>query len=347
MVNRRMQAKVNYLTEDSLQGKRDYRRNVAVIGAGYWGKNLIRNYYELNTLHTVCETNRELLQGFTEQYPGVSATADYGKVLEDSAIAGVVIALPAELHYGFARDALDAGKHVYVEKPLTIDLKEAEELVGLARDRDRILMVGHLLHYHPVFQRLKAMVSDGELGRIFYIYSNRLSLGKIRQEEDILWSFAPHDISMILSLCGEDPSDVYATSGVYLQDQIADVTVVHMEFPGGIKSHIFVSWLHPFKEHKLVVVGEKKMAVFNDTENWDNKLLTYSHAIAWDNGIPSPQKKEPERIAVAQIEPLKNECMHFLECIDKNIKPITDGEEGLRILRVLHRAQECLEMSDE
>lgn len=320
--------------------------SIAVIGAGYWGKNLIRNYYELNALHSVCDMNRELLRGTAEQYPGISATDDYRRILEDSAIAGIVIALPAELHYRFARDALDAGKHVYVEKPLTIDLKEAEELVSLAVDRNRILMVGHLLHYHPVFQRLKTMVHNDELGRILYIYSNRLSLGKIRQEEDILWSFAPHDISMILSLCGEEPSDVYATSGIYLQDNIPDVAVVNMGFPGGVKSHIFVSWLHPFKEHKLVVVGEKKMAVFNDTEDWDNKLLVYSHAITWDNGIPNPQKKNPERIAVAQVEPLKNECMHFLECIDKKMKPMTDGEEGLRILRVLHRAQECLDMSD-
>jgi len=207
-------------------------------------------------------------------------------------------------------------------------------------------MVGHLLQYHPVFMKLKEMVLAGELGKIYYIYSNRLNLGKIRNEENILWSFAPHDISMILSLCGEEPDNVYAEGGQYLQEKIADVTVTHLSFPCGIKSHIFVSWLHPYKEQKLVVVGEKKMAVFSDTEEWENKLLVFPHSIEWNNHIPVPQKANPEKVYVEQSEPLRNECLHFLECITTGNRPVTDGEEGLRVLKVLNKAQESLDKND-
>jgi len=318
------------------------KRTIAVIGAGYWGKNLVRNFFELGALHTVCDADAERLQQLSEQY-SVSTTGEYQSVLDNPDIEGVVIALPAVLHYRFAKEALDAGKNVYVEKPLTVDIAEAEEVVSLADKKGKVLMVGHLLQYHPAFRRLKEMVHAGMLGRIYYIYSNRLSLGKIRQEENILWSFAPHDISMILSLCREEPDEVYATGGKYLQDQIADVTTTHMNFPSGVKSHIFVSWLHPFKEQKLVVVGSEKMAVFSDTEEWENKLLIYSHSIEWENGIPVPRKADPEKIVIEQEEPLRNECCHFIECMDKNVKPITDGEEGIQVLRVLQRAQESIE----
>ncbi len=318
------------------------KRTIAVIGAGYWGKNLVRNFHDLGALHTVCDADAERLRQLSEQY-SVPTTGEYQSVLDNPDIEGVVIALPAVLHYRFAKEALDAGKNVYVEKPLTVDIAEAEEVVSLADKKGKVLMVGHLLQYHPAFRRLKEMVHAGMLGRIYYIYSNRLSLGKIRQEENILWSFAPHDISMILSLCREEPDEVYATGGKYLQDQIADVTTTHMNFPSGVKSHIFVSWLHPFKEQKLVVVGKEKMAVFSDTEEWENKLLIYSHSIEWENGIPVPRKADPEKIVIEQEEPLRNECCHFIECMDKNVKPITDGEEGIQVLRVLQRAQESIE----
>jgi UDP-2-acetamido-3-amino-2,3-dideoxy-glucuronate N-acetyltransferase len=203
-------------------------------------------------------------------------------------------------------------------------------------------MVGHLLQYHPAFIKLKKLVHSGELGRINYIYSNRLNLGKIRREENILWSFAPHDISMILSLTEEMPESVMATGGNYLHQKIADVTTTYLEFPSGIRSHIFVSWLHPFKEQKLVVIGNKKMAVFNDIKSWDQKLFVYPHEIKWENNIPIPAKSEPEKIILPESEPLRLECEQFIESIRTMTPPQTDGNEGLRVLRVLNASQRSL-----
>jgi predicted dehydrogenase len=185
-------------------------------------------------------------------------------VLRDQSIAGVAIATPAALHAGLARRAIEAGKHVFVEKPLALILAEAEELCALAERRDRRLMVGHLMQYHPGFTKLRQLVREGTLGRLQYIYSNRLNLGKVRREEDILWSFAPHDLSMILSLVGEEPAQVTAQGGSYLHKTIADVTTTHLTFSAGEQAHVFVSWLHPFKEQKLVIIGDRAMAVFDD-----------------------------------------------------------------------------------
>jgi len=316
---------------------------VAVIGSGYWGKNLVRNYYEMGNLRVICDKNEDVLAAFQEQYPGVEVCLAIHDVLSRDDIDAVVIATPAETHYTLAREALLAGRHVYIEKPLVLDETEGEELIGLAEENQRVLMVGHLLQYHPVFVRLKEMAGNGELGRINYIYSHRLNLGKIRREENILWSFAPHDISMILALAGEEPEEVSATGGNYLHKKIADVTTTHMEFPSGLQAHIFVSWLHPFKEQKLVVVGDKKMAVFDDTLAWEDKLLLYPHEIKWQNNVPVPSKADPERLEIPQAEPLRQECAHFLACIENGERPATDGREGLRVLHVLNAAQGALD----
>lgn len=203
-------------------------------------------------------------------------------------------------------------------------------------------MVGHLLQYHPAFVRLKELIQEGELGRINYIYSHRLNLGKIRREENALWSFAPHDISMILSLANDEPESVIATGGNYLHQQIADVTTTHLEFRSGLRAHIFVSWLHPFKEQKIVVVGDRKMAVFNDMADWPDKLLLYPHDIKWRNNLPVPVKAKSERLDIQKEEPLRKECEHFIHCIVKGVRPQTDGREGLRVLKVLNAGQQSL-----
>ena len=319
--------------------------NVAVIGSGYWGKHLVRNYHELNALRLICDTNEMVLSAFKENYPEVEICVALNDVLLNKDISGVVIATPAEMHYSFAKEAILAGKHVYVEKPLVLHDDEAEELISLAASHDRILMVGHLLQYHPVFVELKRLATNGDLGRINYIYSNRLNLGKIRREENILWSFAPHDISMILSLADEAPESVVATGGNYLHKRIADVTTTHLTFPSGLQAHVFVSWLHPFKEQKLVVVVDKKMAVFDDTKPWDDKLLLYPHKIRWEKNLPVPDKGEPERLEIPQHEPLQMECRHFIDCISAGKQPLTDGSEGLRVLRVLNAAQESIDQN--
>lgn len=317
-------------------------KNIAVIGAGNWGKNLIRNFSELNALSALSDKSASVLKEMRKLYPLCDCYPAMKDVLADSKIKAVVIATPAETHFLLAREALLSGKHVFVEKPMTLTEKDAEELIALATKQHLILMVGHLLQHHPVFVKLKQIASAGDLGRIHYIYSHRLNLGKIRREENILWSFAPHDISMILSLAGEEPESVLATGGNYLHKKIADVTTTHLEFSSGLKAHVFVSWLHPFKDQKLVVVGDRKMAVFDDTLPWEEKLLVYPHSVKWDHNIPVPTKGTPERIAVPYAEPLRLECEHFLDCLGRQKNVLTDGKEGLRVLRVLNAAEASL-----
>ena len=316
---------------------------IAVIGSGYWGKNLVRNFNTIRALKLICDKNELILNQFQEEYKNIDVCVAVNEVLNREDIKGVVISTPAETHFNLAREALLAGKHVFVEKPLVLHENEGIELIRLAQNKKRILMVGHLLQYHPVFVKLKELAQSGELGRINYIYSHRLNLGKIRREENILWSFAPHDISMILSMAGELPDYVQANGGNYLHQKIADVTTTHLEFPSGLQAHIFVSWLHPFKEQKLVVVGDRKMAVFDDTKPWEDKLLLYPHVINWHNNMPVPTKAEPERADVPQDEPLKLECLHFLDCIKNGQQPVTDAREGVDVLKILKASQQSLD----
>ncbi|GAK52810.1 oxidoreductase domain protein [Candidatus Moduliflexus flocculans] len=331
--------------QPEMQSSSTSRPAVAVVGSGYWGKNLVRNYHDIGVLAIICDKNETVLADFKRQYPNIETCFAFTDILKRTDIQGVIIATPAETHFYFAKEALLAGKHVYVEKPLVLNEADAEHLIGLAEERSLVLMVGHLLQYHPTFVRLKELIHAGELGRIDYIYSNRLNLGKFRREENILWSFAPHDISMILSLAGEFPDSVMAIGGNYLHQHIADVTTTHLEFSSGLRAHVFVSWLHPVKEQKLVVVGERKMAVFDDTKPWEDKLLLYPHEITWKNHTPIPTKAEPERVNVPQREALRVECEHFLECIATGHRPLTDGREGLRVLRILNASQRSLDQN--
>ena len=317
---------------------------VAVVGAGYWGKNLARNLYEIGALKIICDTNNLLEENYKQKYRGIRFTTSYSDVLMDDSIDAVVIATPATTHFTLGMEAIRAGKHVFLEKPLALRTKEGEQLVNLAREQAKILMVGHILQYHNAVLKLKELIDSGELGKIQYICSNRLSIGKIRTEENILWSFAPHDISVILMLLNEEPDEIYATGGEYLQQHVADVTLTIMGFPSGVKAHIFVSWLHPFKEQKLVVVGDKKMAVFDDINQ--DKLLVYPHEVEWLQRNPVASKAEPEVVPVDMVEPLKAECQHFLECIERGRKPKTDGSEGLRVLKVLEASQRSLDQSN-
>ena len=227
---------------------------VAVVGCGYWGKNLVRNFRELGALRMVCDAAEAGRKLAVEMAPHAKVVADVDEVL-NALVEGVVIATPAETHYKLARQALLAGKDVLVEKPLALTYEQGVELVKLAKRQGRILMVGHVLEYHPGIVRLLELVRSGELGKVRYIYSNRLSLGKVRREENILWSFAPHDIAIILRLMGQMPFQVVACGGSYVQPNIADVTVTNLLFDNGVRAHIFVSWLHPFKEQRLVVIG--------------------------------------------------------------------------------------------
>jgi UDP-2-acetamido-3-amino-2,3-dideoxy-glucuronate N-acetyltransferase len=315
---------------------------IACIGAGYWGRNIVRNMSELGALRWICDADPATRTEVGLKHPEARLTGAVEDVLADPDVAAVTIATPAATHAALARRALDAGKHVLVEKPLCLSIPEGRALVDLAAARGRVLMVGHLLWYHPAVQTLEQLVAAGELGRIRYICSHRLNLGRIRREENILWSFAPHDLSVILGLAGEMPDSVEALGGSYVRDRVADMTVSLLSFPSGLKAHVFVSWLHPFKEQKLVVVGDRKMAVFDDVRT-EQKLALYPYTIGWRNDVPFASRADAEPVAFEDAEPLRNECLHFLECVGTGRRPRTDGEEGLRVLEVLRRCQAALE----
>ncbi len=320
-------------------------KNIAVVGAGYWGKNLIRDFHELKALSTICDAREELKKIYQSQYPRITFTSSFSAILSDPSIKAVVIATPEETHYHLVKQALFANKDVFVEKPLALRLREGEDLAEIAQKKKKILMVGHILRYHPAVNKLKQLINQGELGEIQYIYSNRLNIGRMRSKTNALWNFAPHDISTILFLLDEFPEVVLSTGGSYLQQRIFDVTLTCMDFASGVKAHIFVSWLHPFKEQKLVVVGSKKMAVFDDVS--EEKLLLYPHKIEWVDRVPVAQKADSEAVPLQMKEPLKLECQHFLDCIEKRVTPKTDAIEGLGVLKVLQASQESLENGEK
>src|SRR5438093_2535373 len=304
---------------------------IACIGGGYWGKNLIRNLYDLGVLSWVCEVDAERRAELRATYPSTEFTDSTNRVFGDPNTAGVVIATPAASHGELVRQALLADKDVFVEKPLCLSVEEGKQLVALAFERRRVLMVGHLLWYHPAVLQLKKLVEEGELGRVHYISSHRLNLGKIRREENILWSFAPHDIAIILRLMGRMPFQVAAYGGSYVQPNIADVTVTHLLFDNGVRAHIHVSWLHPFKEQRLVVVGSRQMASFDDVAK---RLVLYDQRVELQEGEPVPIQGAGEEIPFAPEEPLRLECQAFLEALVTRRPPITDGPSGLRVLKV-------------
>ena len=318
-------------------------KNIAVVGCGYWGKNLVRNFSELGALRTVCDVSPALLAEAAAQYPDARMEPDFEKVLKDPEVKGVVVASPAALHHDLVLKAIQAGKDVFVEKPLALTVAEGQDMVDAAEEHDRILMVGHLLEYHPAIAKLKELVEKGVLGRIQYIYSNRLNLGKFRTEENILWSFAPHDISVILlMLGGEMPVEVSAHAGYYLRPDIADVTMTSLVFRDGVRAHMFVSWLHPYKEQKLVVIGGRSMAVFDDTAKKD-KLVLYSQQIDWVSRKPVPRANKAEPVEVPAEEPLRLECQDFLNSVATHQKPRVDGRKGLQVLQILAECQQSLE----
>src|SRR5437867_7678563 len=314
--------------------------NVAVVGIGYWGKNLVRNFHELGALAMLCDGERSVEERCGNEYKSVRFCEDFSAVLRDSSISAIALATPATTHYEMAKAALEAGKDVFVEKPLAIDVKQGEDLVNLAAAQHRVLMVGQIRRYHPAILKLQELIQDGALGQINYLYSNRLNIGKIRTEENILWSFAPHDISVMLSLLDEMPNRVSCEGGAYLNRHIFDVTLSHFDFPSGVQAHIFVSWLHPVKEQRLVVVGSEKMAVFDDTA--EHKLILYPHKVEWRNRVPTAVQAKGDIVHVESREPLRTECQHFVDCVGSRASPLTHGAEGLRVLRVLDACQRSL-----
>ncbi len=313
---------------------------VVVAGCGLWGRNLVRNFAQLGALAGVCDADPERAAAQAEAYkvPALS----YRDALADPGIAAIVLATPAELHYDMAESALVAGKDVFVEKPLCLRATDGEALRRLADERGRVLMVGHLLLHHPAIDAVLGLVKKGDLGKLHYIYSTRTNLGTVRREENILWSFAPHDLSVILAALGELPTEVTATGGNYLHPTIADVTVTTLAFPSGVRAHVFVSWLHPHKEQRLAIIGEKAMVVFDDLEK-ENKVVFYPHTMDWVERRPVPKKGAATPVPIEAAEPLRRECEHFLSCVKTRARPKTDAKGGIEVLRVLEACQRSLE----
>ena len=272
-------------------------------------------------------------------------TDSLGDVLSDDQIQGVALATPAETHAELAIQAMQAGKDVFVEKPMALTLEDAEKMKKVARETDRILMVGHLLEYHPAVLKLREMIDSGELGKINYIYSNRLNFGKVRTEENALWSFAPHDVAVILRLMGHAPFEVSSCGGSYLTNGIADTTMSNLRFSDASRAHIFVSWLHPFKEQRLVVVGDKKMAIFNDVAPFGEKLQLYPQNVEFEGATPLLKKEDAEFVEHDDTEPLREECAHFLECIQSRKQSLTNAQSGIDVLNVLHACQQSIEQN--
>jgi UDP-2-acetamido-3-amino-2,3-dideoxy-glucuronate N-acetyltransferase len=313
---------------------------LAVIGAGRWGMNHIKTAFKTfgSSFVAVGDLSPKAEEAVEAAAPGVRFTSDLEAIYNDPSITAVIIATPAETHYDVARMCMENSKDVLVEKPITLYSSQARELQALAKQRSRILMVGHLLLFHPAIRKIKQLIDDGAVGKLQYIYSNRLNLGAIRKEENILWSFAPHDISVLQYLIGTDPISVDAKGATFIQPGIHDVTLTILNYPNNIHAHIFVSWLNPFKEQRLVIMGDKSMIVFEDTKKED-KLLLYPKGFTVVNGIAQKREEETVKIQFQSDEPLQTEQEHFAMCVRERKEPLTDGENGIKVLQILEQAQ--------
>jgi predicted dehydrogenase len=324
---------------------------VGLIGCGAWGKNLLRNFANLPgcTLLACCDESAKQVQKISPGYPGIKFTRDPREIIENPNLDAVVIVTPPASHFQLCKAAIMADKDVFVEKPLVLNTKEGEELVELAERKKKILMVGHIMEYHAATLKLKEYIDKGELGRVYYLYSSRVNLGKVRDIENALWSFAPHDISMILFLLEKEPVSVTATGQCYLQKDkgIEDVVFMNMRFDDGTMAHVHVSWLDPHKERRLTVVGDKKMAVFDDARSAE-KIWIYDKGVQTKQDYSTYGEYLSLRFGdvvipnIPATEPLRAECQHFIECVESRKAPRSDGRDGLRVSKVLDAAQRSL-----
>jgi predicted dehydrogenase len=322
---------------------------IGVVGLGYWGPNLARNFDRLPDaeLTWLCDESPEALERYGRAFPSAHVTSSFGELLADRSLEAIVLATPVATHAELARLVLEAGKHCFVEKPLARSVEEAERVVDAARAAGRILMVGHLLEYHPGVERLSGLIESGELGDVRYIYSNRLNLGQLRRDENALWSLGAHDVSVILRLAAEEPYECRAVGESYVNEGVEDVVFCYLRFPSGLAAHMHLSWLDPHKERRFTVVGSRRMATFDDMElerkltvydkGFDEDYASYGEYIARSGDIFSPR--------VPNEEPLRIECRHFLECVRNGIEPRSGSESGLRVVRVLEALQASLRES--
>ena len=306
--------------------------NITVVGSGYWGKNHVKNFYELGSLYAVCEIDKAKRDELKKKYPDVKLFSAFNEMLNDQSIDGIVIATPAQTHFELARQCLEAGFPVLVEKPMTLNIKDTEFLTNLAKEKNLTLMVGHILEYHPAIVKMKELIDEGRLGKLKHIRCSRINLGKIRSHENIWWSFAPHDLSIVFMILEQEPVKIQANSFKSLQDGIEDTVYADLIFEDGKSAHIHVSWLEPIKLHQTIIIGEKAMLEFNDTLQ-ENKLKLYEYSYNAD--IPDLNKEQVINVDYPKGQPLKLECEHFINCIKYNKIPKTDGESACRVIKVL------------
>ena len=309
-------------------------KNVCVVGAGYWGKNHIRILHELGFLGGIVESNKETLNRFAEQYPDVKGFLSLDEALQDKSFLGFTVATPAKTHYPVAKQAMEAGKHVLVEKPLALEKKHAEELIHLSEKNNVNLMVGHVLLFHPAIKKIKELINKGKIGKLQYIYSNRLNLGQVRTEENVFWSLAPHDISVFQYFTNSFPTSIHASGSAFLQEGIHDSTLTQLKYPSGVEGHIFVSWLHPFKEHRLVVIGTEAMITFEDSSE-GNPLKLYAKKIDMENGIPEKIDGPVTLIDYEQKMALTEELQYFVSHLDGKKPNIANGKHALEVTKIL------------
>lgn len=312
---------------------------LAIIGAGRWGFNHVRtavNHLPAENI-TVCDSSDESLTRVTELNPGINKVKSLDEVLKNKNINVVIIATPAETHYEIAKKTLEAGKNTFVEKPITLKSSDAEALLQLAENLDLKLMVGHILLYHPAILKIKEEMDNNKIGNLQYIYSNRLNLGALRSEENILWSFAPHDISIIQYLTGSNPVKVFSHGADFLQNDIEDTTLTYLTYPDNVHAHIFVSWLHPFKEQRMVVIGDEGMFVFEDTLKTE-KLKFYPKGFRKVSGAFEKFEGDYEVVDFEPGQPLAEEQKHFFDSVINNTVPVTNGLHALEVLRILEQA---------
>lgn len=314
-------------------------KKICVIGGGRWGQNHIKTLYEIGSLSCIVESNAQRLNELIAKYP-VEGLNNIDEAI-NKRFDGYTVAAPAETHYEMGKKLLGAGLNVLIEKPLTLTSGEAAELVEFAEKNNCRLMVGHLLLFHPAIRKIKEVIDSGKLGKIHYIYSTRLNLGTVRTEEHVFWSFAPHDISVLDFLIGKPAIRVEATGSKFLQENIYDFTTAHFEYPDNVHAHIFVSWLHPFKEQRLVVVGSEGMISFDDSTA-DKSIIYYNKHIDWDNGKPIKVEKPDEIIPYEKAMPLYEELSYFINHLDKKIE-IAGGESGYEVVKVLEKVQKLLD----
>ena len=317
---------------------------VALAGLGYWGPNLARNFDDLAELAWLCDASPDALERFTARYPRARATTDFAEMLADESLDAVVVATPAVTHYELAKRALEAGKHVLVEKPPAMNATEADDLVSTAERADRVLMPGHLLLYHPAVRKLKELIDAGELGDVFCVYSNRQNLGKIRTDENALWSLGVHDLSVILHLLDEEPSEMWAHGNSFLTPGVEDVVFCYLRFPSGKRAHMHLSWLDPHKMRRMTVVGDHKMAVFDDME-LERKVTVYEKA-PWKRAETYGEwQTRSGDIYIPKIptdEPLRLECQEFLRLVRGEGDRRKVANDGAMVVRALERLTESL-----